>query len=220
MPDKQKKSYKPPQGDGHLTRVNNKSGTSGSNDRPINGGNGVARLNAILDLVDKINDWVGKVLSLGVLCMFVMVLIEVVRRYFFNSPTVWGNELTQLIFGVYVVLCGGYILRWRGHVNVDILYSRFSTKNKAITDIITFVLFLLFCGMMLAYGGSLAWESLARFEHSQSAWNPPLYPVKLMIPLGAFLLLMQGIAKLLRDIEAVITGRKITKRETRETETL
>lgn len=220
VPGKQKKSYEPPQGDGHLTRVENKPGTSGSNDRPINGGNGVGALNAILDLVDKINDWVGKVLSFGVLFMFLMVLIEVVRRYFFNSPTVWGNELTQLIFGVYVVLSGGYILRWGGHVNVDILYSRFSTKNKAITDIITFALFLLFCGMMLTYGGSLAWESLARFEHSQSAWNPPLYPVKLMIPLGAFLLLLQGIAKLLRDIEAVITGKRITKRETRETETL
>jgi len=103
---------------------------------------------------------------------------------------------------------------------VDIFYSRFSTKNKAIIDIITFALFLLFCGMMLTYGGSLAWESLARFEHSRSAWNPPLYPVKLMIPLGAFLLLLQGIANLLRDNEAVITGGKITKRETRETETL
>lgn len=180
----------------------------------------MAGLHAILNLVDTINDWVGKVLSFGVLFMFVMVLIEVIRRYFFNSPTVWGNELTQLIFGVYVVLCGGYILRWGGHVNVDIFYSRFSAKNKAITDIITFALFLLFCGMMLVYGGSLAWESLARFEHSRSAWNPPLYPVKLMIPLGAFLLLLQGIAKLLRDIEAVITGGKITKRETRKTETL
>jgi len=180
----------------------------------------VNTLNAILKVVDDINDWVGKVLSFGVLLMFALVLIEVIRRYFFNSPTVWGNELTQLTFGVYVVLCGGYILRWGGHVNVDILYGRFSARGKAIVDIITFVLFLAFCGMMLAYGGSLAWESLSRFEHSQSAWNPPLYPVKLMIPLGAFLLLLQGIAKLLRDIEAVITGGKITKRETRETETL
>jgi len=180
----------------------------------------VNTVNAILKVVDDINDWVGKVLSFGVLFMFVMVLIEVIRRYFFNSPTVWGNELTQLIFGVYVVLCGGYILRWGGHVNVDILYSRFSAKNKAIIDIITFALFLLFCGMMLTYGGSLAWESLARFEHSRSAWNPPLYPVKLMIPTGAFLLLLQGIAKLVRDIVTVVTGGKIRIPEKGERETL
>lgn len=177
-------------------------------------------INAILKAVDNINDWVGKVLSLGVLFMFALVLIEVIRRYFFNSPTVWGNELTQLTFGVYVVLCGGYILRWGGHVNVDILYGRFSARGKAITDIITFALFIMFCGMMLAYGGSLAWESLSRFEHSQSAWNPPLYPVKLMIPSGAFLLLLQGIAKLVRDILTLLTAEKITTPETGERETL
>ena len=186
----------------------------------MNGGKEVGALNAILNAIDTINDWVGKVLSFGVLVMFALVLIEVIRRYFFNSPTVWGNELTQLTFGVYVVLCGGYILRWGGHVNVDILYGRFSARGKAIVDIITFVLFLLFCGMMLAYGGSLAWESVARFEHSQSAWNPPLYPVKLMIPSGAFLLLLQGIAKLVRDTVTVVTGEKISVSETRERETL
>jgi TRAP-type mannitol/chloroaromatic compound transport system permease small subunit len=185
-----------------------------------NGGNEVVALNAILDLVDKINDWVGKILSFGVLFMFALVMIEVIRRYFFNSPTVWGNELTQLIFGVYVVLCGGYILRWGGHVNVDIWYGRFSAKGKAIIDMVTFSLFLMFCGMMLVYGGSLAWESLSRFEHSQSAWNPPLYPVKLMIPTGAFLLLLQGIAKLVRDIVTVVTGEKMAGPETGERETL
>lgn len=192
----------------------------GSNGRTINGGNEVATLNAILDVIDKINDWVGKILSLGVLCMFVMVFIEVIRRYFFNSPTVWGNELTQMIFGMYVVLCGGYILMLGGHVNVDILYSRFSTKGKAVADIITFSLFLMFCGMMLIYGSSLAWESLSRFEHSQSAWNPPLYPVKLMIPLGAFLLLLQGIAKLIRDISILVTAKELQTHETADRETL
>jgi TRAP-type mannitol/chloroaromatic compound transport system permease small subunit len=74
--------------------------------------------------------------------------------------------------------------------------------------------------MLLIYGGSLAWESLSRLEHSQSAWNPPLYPVKLMIPTGAFLLMIQGIAKLVRDIVTVVTGGKVTTPETRERETL
>jgi TRAP-type mannitol/chloroaromatic compound transport system permease small subunit len=186
----------------------------------MNGGKEVGAPNAILNAIDTINDWVGKVLSFGVLFMFALVLIEVIRRYCFNSPTVWGNELTQLTFGVYVVLSGGYILRWGGHVNVDIFYGRLSAKGRAIADIITFALFFMFCGMMLAYGGSLAWESLSRLEHSQSAWNPPLYPVKLMIPTGAFLLLLQGIAKLVRDIVTVVTGERTTISETRERETL
>jgi len=164
----------------------------------------VRKLAAVLGFVDTLNDWVGKVLSLGILLMFSLVLAEVVRRYFFNAPTVWSNELTQLTFGVYVILSGGYVLRWDGHVNVDIFYSRFSTRGKAIIDICTFVLFLLFCGMMLVYGGSLAWESISILERSNSAWEVPLYPVKAMIPLGALLLLLQGFVKLIRDILVLI----------------
>ena len=61
----------------------------------MNGGKEVGALNAILNAIDTINDWVGKVLSFGVLFMFALVLIEVIRRYFFNSPTVWGNELEK-----------------------------------------------------------------------------------------------------------------------------
>ncbi len=170
----------------------------------------MSTLNALLSLIDAINDWVGKVLSYFLFAFFALLLMEVVLRYFFNSPTVWGNELAQLLFGTYAVVGGGYILRTGGHVNVDIIYARFSTKTKAALDIITSVLFFLFCGMLLVYGGSLAWDSLSRFEHSQSAWNPPLYPAKLMIPLAAILLIVQGLAKLIRDF-LILFGKEISR---------
>ncbi|OPL11668.1 MAG: hypothetical protein AVO39_04955 [delta proteobacterium MLS_D] len=154
----------------------------------------------VIACIDAFNDRLGRILSYAVLLMFLVVLSEVIRRYVFNAPTVWGTELTQLTFGVYSILAGGYLLRWGGHVNVDILYNRFSTRTKAFIDILTSVLFFLFCGMMLIYGSILAKNSIAIWEHSVSAWGPPLWPVKLMIPFGAFLLLLQGVAKLIRDI--------------------
>ena len=157
-------------------------------------------LRAFLKFIDAVNDRVGNLLSYFLFFFFVLLLMEVILRYFFNSPTVWANELAQMLFGGYAILAGGYILRTGGHVNVDILYSRLSRKQRAVLDIVTSSLFFLFCGMLLVYGGSLAWDSLARFEHSQSAWNPPLYPAKLMIPLAALLLMLQGLAKLIRDI--------------------
>ena len=157
-------------------------------------------LRAFLKFIDAVNDRVGNLLSYFLFFFFVLLLMEVILRYFFNSPTVWANELAQMLFGAYAILAGGYILRTGGHVNVDILYSRLSRKQRAVLDIVTSSLFFLFCGMLLVYGGSLAWDSLARFEHSQSAWNPPLYPAKLMIPLAALLLILQGLAKLIRDI--------------------
>jgi len=157
-------------------------------------------LKAFLKFIDAVNDRVGNFLSYFLFFFFVLLLMEVVLRYFFNSPTVWANELAQMLFGAYAILAGGYILRTGGHVNVDILYSRLPRKTRAALDVVTSSLFFLFCGMLLIYGGSLAWDSLSRFEHSQSAWNPPLYPAKLMIPLAAILLMLQGIAKLIRDI--------------------
>jgi len=181
---------------------------------------GVRKLIAVIGFVDTLNDWVGRVMSFGILFMFVLVLSEVIRRYFFNAPTVWGTELTQFIFGMYVILSGGHILRWGGHVNVDILYNRFGTRAKAIIDIGTFFLFFLFCGMMLLYGGSLAWESLSIWEHSNSAWHPPIYPVKMMIPIGAFLVLLQGIAKLIRDILTLVDGTEVAPSDADERETV
>lgn len=149
--------------------------------------------------IDGINEWIGRALSYFLYAFFILLLIEVFLRYLLNSPTVWANELSQMLFGAYVVLSGGYILKVGGHVNVDIIYTRLSDKARAVLDICTSVLFFLFCGMLLVYGGSLAWESLSTLEHSQSAWNPPLYPAKLTIPLAAILLILQGIAKLIKD---------------------
>ena len=152
-----------------------------------------------LQTIDAINGWVGNILSYFLFAFFALLFVEVILRYFFNSPTVWANELAQMLFGTYAILGGGYILLTGGHVNVDIMYSHFSVKIRAVIDIATSLLFFLFCGMLLTYGGSLAWDSLSRFEHSQSAWNPPLYPAKLIIPLAAALLILQGITKLIRD---------------------
>ena len=177
-------------------------------------------LKAFLKFINAVNDWVGNLLSYFLFLFFALLFMEVILRYFFNSPTVWANELAQMLFGAYAILAGGYIMRIGGHVNVDIVYSRLSQKSKAGLDIFTSILFFLFCGMLLIYGGSLAWDSLSRFEHSQSAWNPPLYPAKLMIPLAALLLMLQGLAKLIRDLLILLDVDIDVAQETQKGETL
>lgn len=157
-------------------------------------------LTAAIKFICAVNRWVGEILSYFLFVIFILLFSEVLLRYLFNAPTVWTNELSQMLFGSYVILSGGYILLGGGHVNVDILYSRFSRRTRAGLDVITSVLFFLFAGMLLVYGGSLAFESLGLWEHSESAWNPPIYPVKLMIPLGALLLIFQGLSKLILDL--------------------
>ncbi|MGD8564298.1 MAG: TRAP transporter small permease subunit, partial [Desulfarculaceae bacterium] len=104
--------------------------------------------NKLVTRIDALNDWLGRWVSFCVIPIAALVLFEVVLRYVFNSPTVWANELTQMLFGAYVILSGAYIMRWGGHVNVDILYSRLSDKTRAVMDIATSFLFFLFVGMM------------------------------------------------------------------------
>src|SRR5690606_42064602 len=81
-------------------------------------------------------------------------------------------------------------------------------RARAFCDVLTSGAFFIFAGTVLYFGASMAWDSLSRLEHSQSAWNPPLYPVKLTIPLGALLLLLQGLAKFLNDLTVLVRGER------------
>lgn len=155
---------------------------------------------AVLRGITRFNDLIGRWVALLILVIFALLIAEIAFRYVLGAPLVWTGELTQLLFGVYAVLSGGYILAHGGHVNVDLIYSRFPARTRAIIDVVTSVLFFLFIGALLYFGSSLAYESMEFWERSQSAWNPPIWPVKLMIPVGAFLILLQGIVKLARDI--------------------
>lgn len=156
--------------------------------------------------ITAVNGRVGRWVSYLVWPMFVLMFLEVIFRYGLRRPTVWTHELTQMLFGAYAVLSGGYLIARGGHVNVDILYSRLPRRARAFCDVLTSGAFFLFAGTVLYFGASMAWDSLSRLEHSQSAWNPPLYPVKLTIPLGALLLLLQGLAKFVDDLMILLRG--------------
>lgn len=157
-------------------------------------------ISVFISCVTTLNEWVGRVVSYLVVPIFIFILIEVFLRYLFNSPTVWTNEFSQMLFGAYAVLSGGYILAHRGHVNVDIFIEARSAKGQAIISVFTSVLFFLFVIAFGWFGYEMARESMETWETSFSAWNPPIWPVKLAIPVGAALLFLQGVAKLIQDI--------------------
>jgi TRAP-type mannitol/chloroaromatic compound transport system permease small subunit len=161
----------------------------------------------ILVAIDWINEKIGLVLSYILYFLFILILSEVIMRYVFNRPTIWQGELAQYLFAAYAILCGGFILRTGGHVNVDIIYSHFSEKTRAACDLITSVLFFFFTSMLALYGGFFAFESISYFETSQSPWDPPLWPVKCLIPIGALLLLLQGVVKFVQDL-CIVLGKE------------
>jgi TRAP-type mannitol/chloroaromatic compound transport system permease small subunit len=160
--------------------------------------------------IDRLSEAVGKAAGLLIVVLALIVGYDVVKRYFFGAPTVWAQELSAMLFGTFIILGGAYTAKENKHVNMDIFYSQFSPRGRAILDIITFfILTVPFLGILLWKGGEGAWRSLITLEHDSSQWGPPLYPFRIMLPLGALLFLLQAIVKLIRDFQTLsVTGRK------------
>ncbi len=145
-----------------------------------------------------------------------IVFGNVVARYGFNYPIKWAPELAYFLYGAAFMLAGACVLLWGEHTRVDILVCRFSPRRQATIEVITSVAFWLFCGTLLYQGTMMAWKSLSILETAGTYWDPPLYPLKVVIPLSAFLILLQGAAKLIRDLNIVIKGKVREKEVTNE----
>ena len=161
------------------------------------------KLASFLEVIDAISEWSGKGIAYLILPGILILAVEVVLRYVFNNPTMWAHGSTQRIFATYYILSGAYLLRKNKHVSVDIIYNRFSLRTRARLNLIGSV-----CGVILWKGVDFAWTSLSRLEPDATPWRAPLYPIKMMIPLGALLILLQGLAKFIRDLVTAITGRE------------
>lgn len=154
--------------------------------------------------ITRLNRWIGKVTAWIILPIFALLILDVAMRYAVGRPAIWTSELAQLVFGIYGVIGGGYLLAERAHVNVDIFYGKLSRRRKALIDIATSVLFFMFMAVLMYQGTDLAWDSAAKLETSQSIWDPPIWPVKMMIPIAGLLLLLQGIVRLVSDIRVLM----------------
>lgn len=165
-------------------------------------------LKKVLACIDFISEWTGKATSYLILPGILILVWEVVSRYAFNNPTMWAHGTSQRLFATYYILAGAYVLRHNQHVTVDIFYTRLSVRKKAILSLFGSIFFFVFCGVLFWKGLDFAWTSLSQLEPDETPWRAPLYPFKMMVPLGALLILLQGVAKLIRDVRTAFTGRE------------
>ncbi len=175
-------------------------------------------LDKFMMAVDKTNIFIGKVNVLIVLLAVVVITFEVVMRYVFSRPTNWAHELMTDLFGMMYLLAGGYAHYHKAHVRVDVIYASRSPRTKAIFDICTSSLFFVCTGVMLYTFWTFYWSSQTMHgggtlfgveipgELSLTDWAPPYYPVKFMMPLGALMLVLQGVVWLIRDIRTLAHG--------------
>lgn len=168
----------------------------------------------VLSIIDGISDWSGKIFSFLILAAMAVVVVEVVRRYVFNAPTVYALPVTIFICAATYLLSGAYALLDDAHVRIDVFYSRWSPRVRGIMDLITAPVFFIGVGVMFWVGSEWTIKAIVLGTGWSGAWLVPIWPVRLFIPVASALLIIQGVAKAIRDFNAVRTGME-TAREKR-----
>ena len=158
--------------------------------------------------IDAISTWVGKAAAWLIVGLMLLICAEVFKRYILNAPTAWIFDASSMLYGSLFMLAGAYTLAQNAHVRGDFLYSSMRPRTQATLDLILYVVFFIPGIAALIYAGySFAEHSWRINEHSSvTADGPPVYPFKFVIPIAGALVMLQGIAEIVRCIVCLRTG--------------
>lgn len=141
--------------------------------------------------------------------MMGILLFSTISRTVFDVPHIWVIEMAQFTMAAYYLLGGGYSMQLDAHVRMDVLYDKWSPKRRAFTDSIT-AFSLVFYLVFLLYGGISSTEYALQYgQKNYSSWAPPMAPIKIIMTIGIFLMLLQAIAVFFRDL-ATVRGKSLT----------
>lgn len=159
--------------------------------------------------VDALNRTVGRITMYLIFVMMGILLFSTLARSVFNTPLMWVIEMAQFTLAAYYLLGGAYSMQNEAHVRMDLLYERWPLKKRAFVDSITaFCLIFYLC--VLLYGGYSSTEYAIEYgQKNYSSWAPYMAPIKIIMTLGIFLMLLQAFAIFFRDV-ATARGKSIT----------
>src|SRR6187397_3357866 len=162
----------------------------------------------VLHTIDGISTWVGKAAAWLIIALMLMVCAEVFKRYLLNAPTAWIFDAENMLYGSLFMLGGAYTLAQNAHVRGDFLYSSMRPRTQAGLDLVLYIVFFIPGIAALIYSGwAFAVESWAINEHSNVTANgPPVWQFKFMIPLAGVMVMIQGLAEIMRCVVCLRTG--------------
>lgn len=161
-------------------------------------------LAAFSRFIDGLNDRLGRAASFLIVPMIVIMVLEVVLRYFFTEPTIWALEGTQILFGYMFMLGAGYTLKEDGHIRVEIAYTFVSARTQSGMKIFALIFLFFFCGTVFYYGAVKAYEATIILEQHFSVWSPYIFPSFICIPLAALLMICQGFSILNKELRNLL----------------
>jgi len=159
-------------------------------------------------IVDTVNRFVGRFAMAIFFVMAAIMLWSTISRAVFGVPVNWALEMTQFLLSAYYLLGGAYSLQHGSHVRMDLFYARLPPKGQAVLDAFTILFVIFFLGVLLWGAISSTQYAIQYNQKNYSAWSPVLWPVKMAMAIGIFLMLLQLIAQFFRDI-AQARGRPI-----------
>lgn len=161
-----------------------------------------------LNRIDRINTWAGKAASWLIVALMLLICAEVFKRYLLNAPTAWIFDASNMMYGTLFMLGGAYTLAQNGHVRGDFLYSSMQPRTQASLDLVLYFVFFIPGILALCYAGwEYAGDSWRIHEHSTLTANgPPIYHFKAVIPIAGALMMLQGLAEIVRCIVCLKTG--------------
>lgn len=162
-----------------------------------------------LTLIDKLSTYAGYVAAPLPLLAAAVICYELVMRTILHMPTTWASESTILMIAVCYFMGGANNLREDTHVRVDVLYHKLSPRGQAAIDCFTYFVFCLYIVIMLFVIWPYMMESIRLNEHTQTAWNPPIWPLKVIMFVGFSLIMLQGTARFIRNLYFAVKGEQL-----------
>jgi TRAP-type mannitol/chloroaromatic compound transport system permease small subunit len=158
--------------------------------------------------IDQFSKTVGHAFAWCIVILTLGTCWEVFVRYLLNDPTSWAFDLSYLMYGAVFYMAGAYALSRAGHVRADMFYRNWAPRTQAVVELVLYVIFF-FPGILalVIAGGAYGLESMRIREVSvNSPAGVPIWPLKMMIPVGAALIALQGLAELLRCVACLRAG--------------
>lgn len=157
--------------------------------------------------VDGLNYRIGRVVMYGIFVIMLVLLWSSVSKTFF-LPSLWTLEAAQFAMVAYYILGGPYSIQMGSNVRMDLFYGEWSDRRKAWVDAFTIFFLIFFLGVLLYGAYDSTSYSLKYGDRSPSAWRPYMWPIKLTMAIGIFLMLLQAFSEFFKDV-ARIRGETI-----------
>jgi TRAP-type mannitol/chloroaromatic compound transport system permease small subunit len=161
-----------------------------------------------LFFIEGLSAQVGKAFGWCILVLTLGICYEVFVRYVLRDPTAWAFDFSYIMYGTLFMMAGAYTLARDAHVRGDVIYRLLPPRVQAGIEGVLYIVFFFPAILALIYAGyDFARESWSYMEVSSSSpANIPVYPLKTVIPLAGFFLLLQGIAEVVRCVQCLKHG--------------